>query len=380
MLAFKPQKLDEVAPQLRAVPESRDGRRLDPCRRRSRQPARSAFPGPRADRPRDAQPAGRDPPRRHRALQRRRRRSDADSSSATCSSALGFAMWTVDEAKLAAIGSVAGAGPAYVARFIAALAKAGESAGPQQRDCGDHRARDGARHGLDGGDQRREHGRDGEPRRQPERDDRGRASPCSTVKRARRAHRRARSRPRPGAAPSSPRKPKPVRLRRLRVCPRRGAWKGLHDRRHGGGQDGIAVEPSAKPVPAGGARQAACSTPVSAGSSPTIWRIIEYDERAGWHDARITARHPFTMDPASPVLHYAQEIFEGMKAYHRPGGRAALFRPDANARRFAKSAIRHGDAAIAGRDVSGFGAGPRPRRSRVDPATPRTARSTCARS
>jgi pyrroline-5-carboxylate reductase len=43
--------------------------------------------------------------------------------------ALGFAMWTADEAKFAAVGSVAGAGPAYVARFIAALAKAGEARG-----------------------------------------------------------------------------------------------------------------------------------------------------------------------------------------------------------------------------------------------------------
>jgi branched-chain amino acid aminotransferase len=68
--------------------------------------------------------------------------------------------------------------------------------------------------------------------------------------------------------------------------------------------------------------------------------IIEYDEQKGWHDARIVARQPFTMDPASPVLHYAQEIFEGMKAYRRPNGAAALFRPEANARRFAKSAIR----------------------------------------
>jgi pyrroline-5-carboxylate reductase len=44
-------------------------------------------------------------------------------------SALGFAMWMADEAKLAAVGSLAGAGPAYVARFIAALAKAGEERG-----------------------------------------------------------------------------------------------------------------------------------------------------------------------------------------------------------------------------------------------------------
>ena len=68
--------------------------------------------------------------------------------------------------------------------------------------------------------------------------------------------------------------------------------------------------------------------------------IIEYDEEDGWHDARITARQPFTMDPASPVLHYAQEIFEGMKAYRRPDGGRRCSGPDANARRFAKSAIR----------------------------------------
>ena len=43
--------------------------------------------------------------------------------------ALGWAMWTVDESRLAAIGSVAGAGPAYVARFVSALAKAGEAKG-----------------------------------------------------------------------------------------------------------------------------------------------------------------------------------------------------------------------------------------------------------
>ena len=68
--------------------------------------------------------------------------------------------------------------------------------------------------------------------------------------------------------------------------------------------------------------------------------MIEYNEQDGWHGARGTAREPFTMDPAAPVLHYAQEIFEGMKAYRRANGQAGLFRPRANAQRFAKSAIR----------------------------------------
>ncbi|WOK38165.1 branched-chain amino acid aminotransferase [Sphingomonas sp. C3-2] len=68
--------------------------------------------------------------------------------------------------------------------------------------------------------------------------------------------------------------------------------------------------------------------------------LIRYSEEKGWHDAQITARQPLSTDPAASVLHYAQEIFEGMKAYHRPGGGAALFRPGANAARFNSSARR----------------------------------------
>jgi branched-chain amino acid aminotransferase len=61
---------------------------------------------------------------------------------------------------------------------------------------------------------------------------------------------------------------------------------------------------------------------------------------AGWHDARVRAREPFTLDPASAVLHYAQEIFEGLKAYRTDGGDITLFRPWENARRFVRSAER----------------------------------------
>jgi branched-chain amino acid aminotransferase len=68
--------------------------------------------------------------------------------------------------------------------------------------------------------------------------------------------------------------------------------------------------------------------------------LIRYTTDQGWHDPKITARRPLQMDPSSSVLHYAQEIFEGLKAYHRPGGGAALFRADANARRFQASARR----------------------------------------
>ena len=68
--------------------------------------------------------------------------------------------------------------------------------------------------------------------------------------------------------------------------------------------------------------------------------VIRFSDAEGWHDARITARGPLPVDPASSVLHYAQEIFEGMKAYTLADGGIALFRPDANARRFQDSARR----------------------------------------
>ncbi|OHV80629.1 branched-chain amino acid aminotransferase [Ensifer sp. LCM 4579] len=67
---------------------------------------------------------------------------------------------------------------------------------------------------------------------------------------------------------------------------------------------------------------------------------VRYSEGRGWHSGRIEARKAFDLDPATVVFHYAQEIFEGMKAYRLPDGGAALFRPDANARRFRNSALR----------------------------------------
>ena len=68
--------------------------------------------------------------------------------------------------------------------------------------------------------------------------------------------------------------------------------------------------------------------------------IINYKEGKGWHNARVEARAPIPMDPASAVLHYAQEIFEGLKAYRAKDGGVTMFRPEANARRFQSSAKR----------------------------------------
>ena len=69
--------------------------------------------------------------------------------------------------------------------------------------------------------------------------------------------------------------------------------------------------------------------------------LIDYDDGA-WHDARVVPYGPFTIDPATMVLHYAQEIFEGLKAYQQPDGSVASFRPQANAARLNSSADRLG--------------------------------------
>ncbi|MDR2162689.1 MAG: branched-chain amino acid aminotransferase [Clostridiales Family XIII bacterium] len=64
--------------------------------------------------------------------------------------------------------------------------------------------------------------------------------------------------------------------------------------------------------------------------------IMDYDEGEGWHDARIVPYAPICLDPAASVLHYAQEMFEGMKTYKSVDG-LKLFRPDMNAKRTAQT-------------------------------------------
>ena len=66
----------------------------------------------------------------------------------------------------------------------------------------------------------------------------------------------------------------------------------------------------------------------------------EWTPEKGWHDARITPYGPLTLDPATAVLHYAQEVFEGLKAYRREDGSVWTFRPEENARRMARSSER----------------------------------------
>lgn len=67
---------------------------------------------------------------------------------------------------------------------------------------------------------------------------------------------------------------------------------------------------------------------------------IRWTADAGWQEAQVRPRAPFQLDPASAVLHYAQEIFEGLKAYRAADGGVTMFRPEQNARRFNESARR----------------------------------------
>ncbi|HEY3716957.1 MAG TPA: branched-chain amino acid aminotransferase [Jatrophihabitantaceae bacterium] len=73
---------------------------------------------------------------------------------------------------------------------------------------------------------------------------------------------------------------------------------------------------------------------------------IDWTAADGWSEGAVLPYGPLTLDPASVVLHYGQEIFEGLKAYRQPDGSIASFRPDANAERFQRSARRMGMAEL----------------------------------
>ncbi|HEX9174629.1 MAG TPA: branched-chain amino acid aminotransferase [Mycobacterium sp.] len=67
---------------------------------------------------------------------------------------------------------------------------------------------------------------------------------------------------------------------------------------------------------------------------------IDYTEGRGWHDAAVLPYGPIELDPSAIVLHYAQEVFEGLKAYRWADGSIVSFRPEANAARLRSSARR----------------------------------------
>ncbi len=67
---------------------------------------------------------------------------------------------------------------------------------------------------------------------------------------------------------------------------------------------------------------------------------IRWDSEHGWHDAELKPYAPLSLDPGTSVLHYAQAVFEGLKAFRQAQGGVAAFRADAHAARFRNSARR----------------------------------------
>lgn len=101
----------------------------------------------------------------------------------------------------------------------------------------------------------------------------------------------------------------------------------------------IELKPSSTPL-SGAEREAILANPGFGRHFTDHMVTIRWTEGRGWHDGQLVPYGPLSLDPATNVLHYAQEIFEGLKAYRRPDGTVATFRPEMNARRFQASARR----------------------------------------
>src|SRR5580658_7347031 len=99
------------------------------------------------------------------------------------------------------------------------------------------------------------------------------------------------------------------------------------------------VRPSSHPVPAA-EREATLAAPGFGQVFTDHMITLRWSAERGWHDGRLEPYGPFTFDPATMVFHYAQEFFEGLKAYRQENGSITMFRPDANAARFNRSARR----------------------------------------
>jgi branched-chain amino acid aminotransferase len=81
--------------------------------------------------------------------------------------------------------------------------------------------------------------------------------------------------------------------------------------------------------------------------------VAEWSRERGWRPTGLTSYSPLPLAPSAMVLHYGQAIFEGLKAYPRPGGVGSIFRPRQCAARFNRSAARLAMPAINPRDHPG---------------------------
>ncbi|QKW05030.1 branched-chain amino acid aminotransferase [Streptomyces sp. NA04227] len=101
----------------------------------------------------------------------------------------------------------------------------------------------------------------------------------------------------------------------------------------------IELKPSADPLPAA-AREARLADPGFGRYFTDHMVSVRWTKDRGWHDAELVPYGPLAIDPANMTLHYAQSVFEGLKAYRRVDGSLATFRPYANAARLRSSARR----------------------------------------
>ena len=101
----------------------------------------------------------------------------------------------------------------------------------------------------------------------------------------------------------------------------------------------IELKPSATPVP-DALRTERVASPGFGKYYTDNMVVAHWSEASGWSNAELVPYAPITLDPATAVFHYGQEIFEGLKAYRQADGGVSLFRPEENGARFARSAKR----------------------------------------
>ena len=101
----------------------------------------------------------------------------------------------------------------------------------------------------------------------------------------------------------------------------------------------IELKPSATPVP-DALRTERVAAPGFGKYYTDNMVVAHWSEASGWSNAELVPYAPITLDPATAVFHYGQEIFEGLKAYRQADGGVSLFRPEENGARFARSAKR----------------------------------------
>jgi branched-chain amino acid aminotransferase len=102
---------------------------------------------------------------------------------------------------------------------------------------------------------------------------------------------------------------------------------------------GFGIEPNPKPR-TDAERAAELANPAFGLAFTDHMARISWSAADGWFARRVVPYGPVSLDPAAAVLHYAQEVFEGLKAYRHADGSIWTFRPAANAERFARSARR----------------------------------------